>query len=99
MFNGYEAQVGQLWRRWAGMDLKKFYMRLIQARSAPPARRATGAGAAASGRQAHLVLRGAAACGVLVVAAATNQLGANPAKALIRSTGDWALRAVPWCLA
>lgn len=28
----------------------------------------------------------------LVVAAATNQLGANPAEALIRSTGDWALR-------
>ncbi|WP_312780434.1 protein-methionine-sulfoxide reductase heme-binding subunit MsrQ [Acidovorax temperans] len=30
----------------------------------------------------------------LVVAAATNQLGANPAEALIRSTGDWALRAL-----
>ena len=28
----------------------------------------------------------------LVVAAATNQLGANPAEALIRSTGDWTLR-------
>ena len=31
---------------------------------------------------------------LLVVAAATNQLGANPAEALIRSTGDWALRAL-----
>ena len=30
----------------------------------------------------------------LVVAATTNQLGANPAEALIRSTGDWALRAL-----
>ncbi len=30
----------------------------------------------------------------LVVAAATNQLGANPAEALIRSTGEWALRAL-----
>ena len=30
----------------------------------------------------------------LMVAAATNQLGANPAEALIRSTGDWALRAL-----
>ncbi len=30
----------------------------------------------------------------LVVAAATDQLGANPAEALIRSTGDWALRAL-----
>ncbi len=30
----------------------------------------------------------------LVVAAATNRLGANPAEALIRSTGDWALRAL-----
>ncbi len=28
----------------------------------------------------------------LVYAAATNQLGANPAEALIRSTGDWTLR-------
>ncbi len=28
----------------------------------------------------------------LIVAAATDQLGANPAEALIRSTGDWALR-------
>ena len=28
----------------------------------------------------------------LVVAAATNQLGANPAEALIRATGDWTLR-------
>lgn len=28
----------------------------------------------------------------LVVAAATDQLGANPAEALIRSTGDWTLR-------
>ena len=30
----------------------------------------------------------------LFVAAATDQLGANPAEALIRSTGDWALRAL-----
>lgn len=30
----------------------------------------------------------------LVVAAATDQLGANPAEALIRSTGDWTLRAL-----
>ena len=35
----------------------------------------------------------------LVVAAATNQLGANPAEALIRSTGDWALRALCLVLA
>ena len=28
----------------------------------------------------------------LVVAAATDQLGANPAEALVRSTGDWTLR-------
>ena len=28
----------------------------------------------------------------LVYAAATNQLGANPAEALVRSTGDWTLR-------
>ena len=28
----------------------------------------------------------------LVYAAITNQLGANPAEALIRSTGDWTLR-------
>jgi sulfoxide reductase heme-binding subunit YedZ len=33
----------------------------------------------------------------LVYAAATNQLGANPAEALVRSTGDWTLRAL--CLA
>jgi sulfoxide reductase heme-binding subunit YedZ len=33
----------------------------------------------------------------LVYAAATNQLGANPAEALIRATGDWTLRPVPWC--
>ena len=32
-------------------------------------------------------------------AAATNQLGANPAEALIRSTGDWALRALCLVLA
>jgi len=30
----------------------------------------------------------------LVFAAATDQLGANPAEALVRSTGDWALRAL-----
>lgn len=30
----------------------------------------------------------------LVYAAATNQLGANPAEALIRATGDWTLRAL-----
>jgi sulfoxide reductase heme-binding subunit YedZ len=30
----------------------------------------------------------------LVVAALTDQLGANPAEALVRSTGDWALRAL-----
>lgn len=30
----------------------------------------------------------------LVLAAATDQLGANPAEALVRSTGDWALRAL-----
>lgn len=35
----------------------------------------------------------------LIVAAATNQLGANPAEALIRSTGDWALRALCLVLA
>lgn len=28
----------------------------------------------------------------LIYAATTNQLGANPAEALIRSTGDWTLR-------
>jgi methionine sulfoxide reductase heme-binding subunit len=33
----------------------------------------------------------------LVYAAVTNQLGANPAEALVRSTGDWTLRAL--CLA
>jgi sulfoxide reductase heme-binding subunit YedZ len=33
----------------------------------------------------------------LVYAAATNQLGANPAEALVRSTGDWTLRTL--CLA
>jgi sulfoxide reductase heme-binding subunit YedZ len=32
-----------------------------------------------------------------VYAAATNQLGANPAEALVRSTGDWTLRTL--CLA
>ena len=31
-------------------------------------------------------------CGWLLWAAAFNQLGANPAEALIRSTGDWTLR-------
>lgn len=31
----------------------------------------------------------------LVVAAASNALGANPAEALIRSLGEWALRFVP----
>ena len=35
----------------------------------------------------------------LVVAAATNQLGANPAEALIRATGDWTLRALCLVLA
>ena len=30
----------------------------------------------------------------LVFAAATDQLGANPAEALVRATGDWALRAL-----
>lgn len=30
----------------------------------------------------------------LVYAAATNQLGANPAEALVRATGDWTLRAL-----
>lgn len=30
--------------------------------------------------------------GWLVLAASTNQLGANPAEALVRSTGDWSLR-------
>ena len=33
----------------------------------------------------------------LVVAAATNQLGANPAEALIRSTGDWPCARCAWC--
>ena len=35
----------------------------------------------------------------LVVATATNQLGANPAEALIRATGDWTLRALCLVLA
>ncbi|KQO14894.1 sulfite oxidase heme-binding subunit YedZ [Acidovorax sp. Leaf78] len=35
----------------------------------------------------------------LVYATATNQLGANPAEALIRATGDWALRALCLVLA
>lgn len=35
----------------------------------------------------------------LVLAAATNQLGANPAEALIRATGDWTLRALCLVLA
>ena len=35
----------------------------------------------------------------LVYAAATNQLGANPAEALIRATGDWTLRALCLVLA
>ncbi|WP_298212800.1 protein-methionine-sulfoxide reductase heme-binding subunit MsrQ [Acidovorax sp.] len=35
----------------------------------------------------------------LVVAAVTNQLGANPAEALIRATGDWTLRALCLVLA
>lgn len=35
----------------------------------------------------------------LVYAAVANQLGANPAEALIRSTGDWALRALCLVLA
>lgn len=35
----------------------------------------------------------------LVVATVTNQLGANPAEALIRATGDWTLRALCLVLA
>ena len=35
----------------------------------------------------------------LVYAAATNQLGANPAEALVRATGDWSLRALCFVLA
>ncbi|MBU0826637.1 MAG: sulfoxide reductase heme-binding subunit YedZ, partial [Gammaproteobacteria bacterium] len=35
----------------------------------------------------------------LVYAALANQLGANPAEALIRSTGDWTLRALCLVLA
>lgn len=35
----------------------------------------------------------------LVVAAATEQLGANPAEALVRSTGDWTLRMLCMVLA
>ena len=35
----------------------------------------------------------------LVYAAAANQLGANPAEALIRATGDWTLRALCLVLA
>lgn len=35
----------------------------------------------------------------LVVAAATEQLGANPAEALVRSTGDWTLRMLCMALA
>lgn len=35
----------------------------------------------------------------LVFATATNQLGANPAEALIRATGDWTLRALCLVLA
>lgn len=35
----------------------------------------------------------------LIYAAASNQLGANPAEALIRSTGDWTLRALCVALA
>ena len=35
----------------------------------------------------------------LVVAALTDQLGANPAEALVRSTGDWTLRALCLVLA
>ncbi len=35
----------------------------------------------------------------LVLATATNQLGANPAEALIRATGDWTLRALCLVLA
>jgi sulfoxide reductase heme-binding subunit YedZ len=35
----------------------------------------------------------------LVIAALTNQLGANPAEALVRATGDWTLRALCLVLA
>ena len=34
----------------------------------------------------------------LVYATVANQLGANPAEALIRATGDWTLRALCLCL-
>lgn len=33
----------------------------------------------------------------LVFAAVTDALGANPAEALVRSTGDWTLRFLCWC--
>ncbi|MFZ3126386.1 MAG: protein-methionine-sulfoxide reductase heme-binding subunit MsrQ [Rhodoferax sp.] len=50
--------------------------------------------AALSGRLAKPVWFGAALlpCCWLVFAAATDRLGANPAEALVRSTGDWTLR-------
>jgi len=44
-----------------------------------------------------LILFGLLPAAWLVYAAATNQLGSNPAEALVRSTGDWTLRTL--CLA
>lgn len=78
-----------------------------QATASPTTRKATGGGPASTMRK--LLMHPAAKPVVfvlwllpftwLVFAAVTDQLGANPAEALIRSTGDWTLRALCLVLA